>query len=387
VSTVLLGTAVFAAVIVTLVAALLLLQRVLLPGGSVRVRVRHEPQLDFDAPPGRTLLDTLTGQGLLVPSACGGQGTCGACKVRVLEGGGRPLATELSHVTRSEAVDGVRLACQMKVREDLVIDLPRDVIGAGRFPCVVESSRFVGTFIKELVLRLPEARPLHFRAGAYVQVECPPHDVDFSRFDVPERYRGSWERHGIFGLRSRTREPVVRAYSLANPPAESGVAVLVVRVATPPMGRERELPPGRCSSWLFSLESGDEVTLVGPFGDFHLKETEAEMIFIGGGSGLAPLRSMLLDLLETRGTARTISFWYGARSLKEAFQPLPEDRWAGSTGFIHQVVLDEYLGRHPCPEEAEYYLCGPPLMLDACLAMLDELGVEEDDVAYDAFGI
>jgi Na+-transporting NADH:ubiquinone oxidoreductase subunit F len=408
VTTVLLGLAVFSLVILSLVAALLLVQRRLLPRGTVHLTVNEDPDRSFDASPGLSLLETLSRQGLLVPSACGGQGTCGACAVRVVEGGGALLATELSHVSRRDAKAGVRLACQLKVRDDLRLELPTEVLGADRWTCRVRSTRHVATYIREIILDLPPEPPFSFRAGAYVEVECPAHDVAFADFDVPTEDRPEWERQGLFRLRSASDEEVVRAYSLAEPPADRGEVVLFVRIATPPPGAGDEVPPGRCSSWLFSRRPGDEVTVFGTFGEFHAKDTDAEMVFIGGGSGMAPLRSIILDQLGRVGTKRTMSFWYGARDLHEAFhvgeferlaaehdnfrwhlalsEPSPESGWSGSTGFIHQVVLDEYLATHPHPEDVEFYLCGPPLMLAACRKMLDELGIEEEQVALDDFG-
>lgn len=402
------GVAAFTITVLAFVGVLLVARSRLVASGAVELIIndRSDEPLEVDA--GQTLLEGLSAEGLLLPSACGGQGTCGVCRVKVARGGGPPLPTERAHITPAQAAEGERLACQLKIREDLAIELPADVFGARRWVCRVRSNHNVATFIKELVLDLPEGAEVPFRAGGYVQIECPPHELAYRDFSIDERFRPAWERFGLFELSSKVSEPVVRAYSMASAPSELGVIMLNVRVVTAPPSAPGA-PPGKMSSWIFGLEPGDEAVISGPFGEFFARETDAEMVFIGGGAGMAPMRSHILDQLERIGSKRKMTFWYGARSLAEAFyvelfdrleaehdnfawhlalsEPEPEDEWEGPVGFIHQVLRDEYLAAHAAPEEAEYYLCGPPLMLEACKGLLGDLGVPEEHVLADDFGI
>ena len=408
-NTVLLGVAGFSGVILALVAVLLYARRRLVATGEVTIRVNDDPQHDLVTPAGGTLLGALADCGVFVPSACGGKGSCGVCTLRVKSGGGAVLPTERSHLSRGEEREGVRLSCQVKVKQDLSIEVPPELFSVRKWKCRVRSNHNVATFIKELALELPEGEEVPFRAGGYIQIDCPPHEVRYRDFDIEEEYRGDWDRFGMWDFTSAVEpgEEVVRAYSMANYPEEKGVILLNVRIASPPP-RQPELPPGKMTSWLFRLKPGDEVTISGPFGEFFAKDTGNEMIFIGGGAGMAPMRSHIFDQFRRLKTGRKVSFWYGARSLREAFyqedfdriasefpnfdwklalsEPLPEDEWTGLTGFIHQVLYDNYLKAHPAPEDAEYYLCGPPMMLQACLKMLDDLGVEPENIAFDDFG-
>ena len=408
-NTVLLGVAGFSGVILALVAVLLYARRRLVATGEVTIRVNDDPQHDLVTPAGGTLLGALADCGVFVPSACGGKGSCGVCTLRVKSGGGAVLPTERSHLSRGEEREGVRLSCQVKVKQDLSIEVPPELFSVRKWKCRVRSNHNVATFIKELALELPEGEEVPFRAGGYIQIDCPPYEVRYRDFDIEEEYRGDWDRFRMWDFTSavETGEEVVRAYSMANYPEEKGVILLNVRIASPPP-RQPELPPGKMTSWLFNLKPGDEVTISGPFGEFFAKDTPNEMVFIGGGAGMAPMRSHIFDQFRRLKTGRKVSFWYGARSLREAFyqddfdriaaefpnfdwklalsEPLPEDEWTGLTGFIHQVLYDNYLKEHPAPEDAEYYLCGPPMMLQACLKMLDDLGVEPENIAFDDFG-
>lgn len=401
------GVLVFTTMILTLVALLLVVQWRLLPSGEVRIVINRDEEKALRARAGQTLLAALAEHEILVPSSCGGQGTCGICKVRVREGGGALLATERAHLAAAEAAAGMRLACQMKLRGDIHIDLAEEILAVRRWQCRVRSNRNVATFIKELVLELPAEADFHFRAGGYVQIDSPPHDVPFSDFEIAAEYRGEWERLALWRHRSETRASVQRAYSMANHPGEAGVIILNVRIALPPPGVDAA-PPGACSSYLFARKPGDDVIVSGPFGHFFARAGEREMCFVGGGAGMAPLRSHILDQLEGLHSRRKITFWYGARSLREAFyvedfdslarrhdnfdwhlalsEPRPEDQWTGYTGFIHQVLHERYLADHPAPRQVEYYLCGPPAMIDACRAMLLGLGVASEDVMFDDFG-
>ena len=355
------------------------------------------------------MLGTLAANGLFIPSACGGKGSCGVCTLKVLDGGGAVLPTERSHLTRGEEREGVRLSCQVKVKQDVEIEVAPELFSVRQWTCRVRSNHNVATFIKELVLELPAGEAVPFRAGGYIQIECPPYDLSYQDFEVEDEYREDWDRFNMWQYRSTVDEgeEVVRAYSMANYPEERGVILLNVRIASPPP-RMPDVPPGKMTSYLFGLKPGDEVTISGPFGEFFAKETGNEMVFVGGGAGMAPMRSHIFDQFRRLNTGRKVSFWYGARSLREAFyqddfdaiaaenenfdwklalsEPLPEDNWTGYTGFIHQVLYDNYLKDHPNPEDAEYYLCGPPLMLKACLQMLDSLGVEPENIAFDDFG-
>ncbi len=407
--TVLLGIAAFAGIILLLVLVLLQARRRLVATGDVCIRINGDAERDIRTTAGGTLLGTLAEHRLFIPSACGGKGSCGVCTLRVIRGGGAVLPTERTHLSRGEERSGVRLSCQVRVKQDMEIEVPPELFSIRRWTCRVISNENVATFIKELRLELPPGEAVPFRAGGYIQIECPPHDVSYRDFDINEEYRDDWDRFNMWKYTSSVEagEDVSRAYSMANYPEERGVIHLNVRIASPPP-RQPDVPPGKMTSWLFSLKPGDEVTISGPFGEFFAKETDNEMIFIGGGAGMAPMRSLIFDQFRRLKTGRKVSFWYGARSLREAFyqedfdriaadfpnfewklalsEPLPEDNWTGSTGFIHQVLHDEYLKDHKNPEDAEYYLCGPPLMLKACLEMLDGMGVEPENIAFDDFG-
>ncbi len=402
---ILLGVVVFTVVILALVAFIIAARSKLVASGDVTIDINGEKTITV--PAGDKLLGTLAGAGLFLPSACGGGGSCAQCKCVVLEGGGSMLPTEEAHFTRREANEGWRLSCQTPVKQDMKVEVPEEVFGVKQWECTVESNPNVATFIKELTLRLPEGENVDFRAGGYVQLECPPHHVKFSDFDIEEEYRGDWEHFGFFNLESKVTEPVIRAYSMANYPEEKGMVKFNIRIATPPPGTEG-VPPGQMSSYVFSLKPGDKITVYGPFGEFFAKDTDNEMIFIGGGAGMAPMRSHIFDQLKRLHSKRKISFWYGARSLRECFyneeydqlaaendnfswhlalsDPQPEDNWEGLTGFIHQVLHEEYLKDHPAPEDCEYYMCGPPMMNSAVINMLINLGVEREHIFLDDFG-
>ena len=404
-----LGVFMFTTVIVTQVVVLMLARRELVATGDVTITVNDDPDKALTTTAGGNLLGTLAANKLFIPSACGGKGSCGVCTVTVLEGGGAMLPTETSHINRREAREGVRLSCQVKVKQDMKIELPPEVFNIRKWKCNVRSNGNVATFIKELVLELPAGEEVPFRAGGYIQIERPAGVVAYKNIDVEEEYREDWDKYDLWRYVS-TAEPgedVVRAYSMANYPEEKGIIMLNVRVASPPP-RMPDVPPGKMSSYIFDLKPGDEVTISGPYGEFFTKDTESEMIYIGGGAGMAPMRSHIFDLFRRTHTKRKVSYWYGARSLREAFygqdfdsiaaendnfewhlalsEPLPEDDWTGKTGFIHQVLYDHYLKDHPSPEDVEYYLCGPPLMLKACFDILDSLGVEPENILYDDFG-
>jgi Na+-transporting NADH:ubiquinone oxidoreductase subunit F len=407
-TTVILGVGMFTFTIVTLVGLLMLARRQLVATGDVTITVNGDPDKALRTSAGGTLLGTLADNRIFIPSACGGKGSCGVCTVKVPSGGGHILPTELSHISRGEARDGVRLSCQVKVKQDMAIELPPEVFSVKQWRCTVRSNDNVATFIKELVLELPAGESVPFRAGGYIQIEAPSGKVNYADFDIDEQYRADWDKFNLWRYVSTLAEPVTRAYSMANYPEERGIIMLNVRVASPPPRAPEGTPPGKMSSYIFGLKPGDAVTISGPFGEFFAKETDAEMLFIGGGAGMAPMRSHIFDQFHRLHTSRKVSFWYGARSLREAFyvedfdtiaaehdnfewhlalsEPLPEDHWTGDTGFIHQVLHDNYLGAHPSPEDIEYYLCGPPLMLKACMDMLDSLGVERENILFDDFG-
>ena len=406
--TIILGVVVFVFVIVALVVVLMIAKSKLVPSGDVTITVNDDPDKAIVTAAGDTLLNTLSAQKIFIPSACGGKGTCGVCKVDVHEGGGALLPTETSHVSRGEARDGVRLSCQVKVKQDMEIEIPDEVFGVRRWKCKVRSNENVATFIKELILELPAGEAVPFRAGGYIQIECPPHTVHYKDFDVEEEYRPDWDNFDVWRYTSTVDETINRAYSMANYPEEEGMIMLNVRIASPPPRGPEGIPPGQMSSYIFSLKPGDEVTISGPFGEFFAKPTDNEMIFIGGGAGMAPMRSHIFDQFRRLHTDRKVSFWYGARSLREAFyiddfdsiasendnfewhlalsEPQEEDNWEGYTGFIHQVLFDNYLKDHPAPEDCEYYICGPPMMNDAVIKMLTDLGVEPENVLFDDFG-
>jgi Na+-transporting NADH:ubiquinone oxidoreductase subunit F len=402
-----LGVTLFTAIVLALVALILVARSRLVAAGSVSIVVNE--QRTFDVPVGGKLLGALADAELYVSSACGGGGTCGQCKVKVLEGGGSLLPTEASHITRREAAAGTRLACQVAVKQPMKVEVPREVFGVRKWLCKVRSNDSVATFIKELVLELPQGEALDFRAGGYIVIECPPHHVQFRDFDIAPQYRPDWDRYNLWRYASQAKEPLSRAYSMASFPLEREIIMLNVRIATPPPQSEDTVPPGIMSSYIFSLKPGDTVTVSGPFGEFLARETDAEMVFVGGGAGMAPMRSHIFDQLVRLKSRRRITFWYGARSRREIFyqedfdrlqrehpnfrwhvalsEPQPEDAWTGFTGFIHKVLHDEYLGRHPAPEACEYYLCGPPLMTNAVIGMLEDMGVERDSILMDDFGI
>ncbi len=404
--TVVLGVLMFTGMVVVLVGLIVIARRILVPAGDVKILIND--QKEISVPAGGKLLNALSANGIFVSSACGGGGTCGQCTVRVLEGGGEILDTERAHISRREAREGTRLSCQVGVRQDMKIEVPPEVFETKKWTCRVRSNRNVATFIKELVLELPEGEDVGFKAGGYIQIECPPHRLKYSDFDIDEQYHEDWNRFHLWDIESVVTEPVVRAYSMANYPGEKGIIMLNVRVASPPPQAPPGTPPGKMSSWIFSLRPGDEVTISGPYGDFFIKDTPAEKIYIGGGAGMAPLRSHIFELFKNRHTKCKVSYWYGGRSVRELFyidefreleaqhdnfklyialsDPMEEDNWTGLTGFIHQVLYDEYLSKHPAPEDCEYYICGPPIMLKCCRDMLADLGVEPENIAFDDFG-
>jgi len=402
----LVGVVLFSALVLVLTLLVLWARARLFPPVDISIRINDSVELKVRA--GGKLLETLTANGIFLPSACGGSGTCGLCRVVVLGGAGALMPTEAALISRRESAAGERLACQVSVTRNLRLRLPESVFGARHWTCVVRSNRNVATFIKELVLDLPPGDTIDFKAGAYVQIECPPHELHFSTFDIDDEYRDDWQRLGLFDLDSLASEPAVRAYSMANCPAENDTIVLNVRIATPPPNVPGKVPPGVVSSYIFSLKPGDRVKVSGAYGNFFAKNTMAEMIFVGGGAGMAPMRSHILDQLERLHSTRKIGFWYGARSLREAFyvdefnalaashdnftwclalsEPLPGDNWTGPVGFIHDVLYGKYLERHPAPEACEYYICGPPMMVAAVRKMLYDLGVDEQSIVYDDFG-
>jgi len=403
----LVGISVFTGVVLLLVILLLLVESRLAVKGECTVIVNDDQEKALRIRAGKTLLAGLIENDILIPCACGGKGTCGTCKIVVEEGGGDILPTELSLVNRRERMQKMRLACQVKIKQDMKVRVPEEIFNIKKYTATVVSNDNVATFIKELVLRLDPGQELDFKAGAYMQIDIPEYEVSFSEFSIGEQYRAAWEKFNLLTLRAGTDEPVTRAYSLANAPSEKGVLRFTVRIATPPPDAP-DAPPGIGSSYIFSLKPGDKVSLSGPYGDFFVKPTDREMCFIGGGAGMAPLRSHIRHQLLDLNTSRTITFWYGARSRQEMFyheefleleerfenfsyhvalsEPQPEDHWDGPVGFIHQVAHDLYLSAHPDPTEIEYYLCGPPPMIDAVEKMLDDLGVEPDMIAYDKFG-
>lgn len=395
---------VFTGIILLLVVLLLALSRRLTPGGDVTIDV-NDGKKTVVTTPGQSLLGALAENQVFIPSACGGGGTCGMCKCRVTKGGGDVLATELGFIKKPERRDGVRLACQVKVRDDMDIVVPEEVLDVKKWECTVKSNRNVATFIKEFVAELPPGETLNFKAGGYIQIDIPPYALDFGSFEIDEQYRDDWERYEMLQLRAENDEPCFRAYSMANHPAEGNRVMLNVRIAPPPRGMN--VPPGIASSYIFNLKPGDTVMISGPYGEFFMKDTDREIVFIGGGAGMAPMRSHIFDLFHTHRTQRKVSFWYGARSKRELFyeedfraiarefenfsyhvalsEPLPDDHWEGPVGFIHEVVLKQYLDHHDDPTEVEYYLCGPPMMISAVNTMLYNLGVDETMIAYDEF--
>ncbi len=400
-----LGVLLFTIIVLALVTIIMLARSRLVSTGNVNITINHEKTISV--PAGGKLLQTLSAEKLFVPSACGGGGTCAQCRVRVLSGGGSILPTEESHITKREAAHGDRLSCQVSVKQDMEVEVPEEVFGVKKWQCTVRSNDNVATFIKELVLELPEGENVNFRAGGYIQIEAPKHKLSYKEFDVGEEYRGDWDKFNLWQYESVVDEPVERAYSMANYPEEKGIIMLNVRIASPPPGSEG-IPAGLMSSYIFNLKPGDKVTISGPFGEFFARDTDKEMIFVGGGAGMAPMRSHIFDQLKRLKSKRKISFWYGARSKREMFyvedfdglaaendnfewhvalsDALPDDNWTGYTGFIHNILLKEYLKDHPAPEDCEYYMCGPPIMNQSVINMLLELGVDREDIMLDDFG-
>ncbi len=417
-----LAVVVFSTVILLLAFMLISARRRLVPQGDVRIIVNGDEENPILAKPGSSLLATLSDRNIFLPSACGGGGTCAMCECHIDEGGGDVLPTELNHLTRKEVAEHKRLACQVKVRQDMRIRVPEEIFGIKKWECEVVSNYNVATFIKEFVVKLPEGENLDFESGGYVQIDVPVIECDFSTIDItshprmgkkPDEFKPDWDKFKMWDLKMKNDEPQFRAYSMANHPAEGNIVMLNIRIATPPWDRAAngwmQVNPGVCSSYVFTRKLGDKVTISGPYGEFFIKPTKKEMVYIGGGAGMAPLRSHIFHLFHTLKTKdRKVSYWYGGRSLRELFytedftdiekeypnfsyhialsEPLPEDNWTGLTGFIHQAVFDNYLKNHPEPEEIEYYLCGPPMMLQAVMKMLDELGVPEENIAFDDFG-
>ncbi len=402
---IILGVILFTVIVLALVLVILGAKSRLVASGNVEVEINGEKKIQV--PVGAKLLNALSDSQLFVSSACGGGGTCGQCTVKILEGASDLLATEATHISKREAKEGVRLSCQVSVKEPMKIEVPEEVFGVKKWNCKVRSNHNVATFIKELVLDLPDGDKIDFRAGGFIQIECPPHHVNYKDFIIEDEFREDWDKFDLWRFESDVKQPVVRAYSMANYPEEDDLIMLNVRVASPPPGRD-DLPPGIMSSWIFDLKPGDDVVISGPYGEFFAKETKNEMVFVGGGAGMAPMRSHIFDQLMRIKTDRKMSFWYGARSKREMFyvdhfdklakqndnfewhvalsDPQPEDNWEGETGFIHNVVLENYLKDHPAPEDVEYYLCGPPMMNSAVINMLHDLGVEDENIALDDFG-
>ncbi len=402
---IILGIILFTLIIMLLVGVILGARSKLVATGDIEIVINDEKTIRTQA--GGKLLGALANANLFVSSACGGGGTCAQCKVKIFEGGGSILPTEESHITKREAAEGDRLSCQVAVKQNMRIQVPEEVFGVKKWECTVRSNDNVATFIKELILELPEGEDVKFRAGGFIQIECPPHTVEYKNFSIGDEYRPDWDRFDLWRYKSVVKEDVVRAYSMANYPEEKGVILLNVRIASPPPNND-DVPPGIMSSYIFNLKAGDKVTISGPFGEFFAKDTDKEMVFIGGGAGMAPMRSHIFDQLGRIKTKRKITFWYGARSLREMFytedfdqlaaehdnfnwqvalsDPLPEDNWQGYTGFIHNVLYENYLKDHPAPEDCEYYMCGPPMMNAAVIKMLEDLGVERENIMLDDFG-
>ena len=400
--------AVFLSVILILVTIILFAESKLIPQGNVKITINGDDNKSPQVKPGGTLLTALSNQSVFLPSACGGGGTCAMCKCQVYDGGGDILPTELTHITRTEAKNNWRLACQVKVRDNMNIKIPDEIFSIQKWECTVRSNRSVATFIKELIVELPTGEIIDFKSGGYIQIDIPKYELNYSEFEVEDEYREDWDKFKMWDLNARNNDSeVFRAYSMANHPAEGNIVMLNVRIAHPPP-QKWDAPPGVASSYIYNLKAGDKITISGPYGDFFIKDTEREMVYIGGGAGMAPMRSHLFHLFHTLKTGRKVSYWYGARSLREMFydnqfqkikdefpnfsynvalsDPLDKDNWEGYKGFIHQVLHDNYLEKHEDPTEIEYYICGPPMMLTACKNMLDSLGVEPDMIDFDDFG-
>ncbi|MBA6416844.1 NADH:ubiquinone reductase (Na(+)-transporting) subunit F [Colwellia sp. 6M3] len=404
---IILGVSMFTLIVLALVMVILFAKSKLVSSGDVTISINGDPEKAVTTAAGGKLLGALADQGIFIPSACGGGGTCGQCRVEIHSGGGDILPTESGHINKREAKEGCRLACQVAVKQDMDIVLEDEIFGVQQWECEVISNDNQATFIKELKLQIPNGESVPFKAGGYIQIEAPAHHVKYSDFDIDDQYKGDWNHFGFFDVESKVDEPTLRAYSMANYPEEEGIIMLNVRIATPPPGR-LHLPAGKMSSYIFSLKAGDKVTISGPFGEFFAKETENEMVFIGGGAGMAPMRSHIFDQLKRLQSKRKMSFWYGARSKREMFyeddynglaaendnfewhvalsDPQPEDNWDGMTGFIHNVLHENYLKDHEAPEDCEYYMCGPPMMNAAVIHMLKDLGVEDENIMLDDFG-
>ncbi|MFT5789170.1 MAG: Na+-transporting NADH:ubiquinone oxidoreductase subunit F [Shewanella sp.] len=402
-----LGVSMFTAIVLILVLVILFAKSKLVPSGDVTIGINDDAGKAITTAAGGKLLGVLAESGIFVSSACGGGGTCGQCKVHVKSGGGDILPTEMDHISKGEAREGCRLSCQVNVKADMEIELEEEIFGVKKWECEVISNDSKATFIKELKLQIPGGDSVPFRAGGYIQIEAPAHHVKYADYDIPAEYRGDWEHFGFFNLESTVEDETIRAYSMANYPEEEGIIMLNVRIASPPP-RNLTLPCGKMSSYIFSLKAGDKVTISGPFGEFFAKDTDAEMVFIGGGAGMAPMRSHIFDQLKRLNSKRKISFWYGARSSREMFyvedfdglaaendnfkwhvalsDPQPEDNWDGYTGFIHNVLFENYLRDHDAPEDCEFYMCGPPMMNAAVIGMLKDLGVEDENILLDDFG-
>ncbi|MEX0740513.1 MAG: NADH:ubiquinone reductase (Na(+)-transporting) subunit F [Pseudohongiella sp.] len=405
ITTIVAGVLMFTVVVMLLVMLILAARAKLVSSGDVKIEINGDPDKSITVAAGGKLLNTLADAGIFLSSACGGGGTCAQCKCQVLDGGGSMLPTEAGHFTMGEAKDNWRLSCQVAVKQDMKIEVDPEFFGVKQWECEVESNHNVATFIKELVLKIPEGDSVDFRAGGYVQLEIPPHEVHYKNFDIDERFRDDWEKFGLFDLKSKCNETTIRAYSMANYPEEKGIIKFNIRVASPPPRTNH--PPGIMSSYIFNMKPGDKIKVFGPYGEFFAKDTDNEMVFIGGGAGMAPMRSHIFDQLLRLNSKRKITFWYGARSKKEMFyvedfdklaadhdnfewhvalsEPQPEDNWTGYTGFIHNVVHDQYLKDHEAPEDCEYYMCGPPIMNASCIKMLKDLGVEDENIALDEF--
>ncbi len=400
-----LGVLTFTLVVLALVCVILVAKSFLVSSGNVKIMVNG--QKEIEVPAGGKLMGALADAGIFVSSACGGGGTCAQCLVKVHSGGGEILATETGHINKRAAREGCRLSCQVAVKQDMDVEVPEEAFETKKWECIVRSNHNVATFIKELVFELPEGEDVDFKAGGYIQIEAPPHVVEYKDFDIEKEYHSDWDQYDVWQYKSKVDEPVIRAYSMANYPGEKGIIMLNVRVASPPP-RQPDVPPGKMSSYIFNLKPGDKVTISGPYGEFFIKETESEMLYVGGGAGMAPLRSHIFELFKNLKTGRKVSYWYGGRSLRELFyieefreleeqfpnftfnlalsEPLPEDNWTGYTGFIHQVVIDHYLKDHPAPEDIEYYYCGPPMMNKCVQQMCEDFGVEPENISFDDFG-
>lgn len=403
-----LGVLIFTGIVLLLVVLILLARAGLIPAGEIVLNINNDESKKLTVEPGGKLLGVLGDKDIFIPSACGGGGTCGQCRVKIKSGGGDILPTETAHITKREAKEGYRLSCQVNVKQNMDLELPPEIFSISKWTCRVRSNESRATFIKELVLELPEGVDLDFRAGGYIQIEAPPHVVAYRDMEIAERFKADWDKFNLWQYRSEVDEPIMRAYSMANAPQEKGIIMLNVRVCPPPFSVP-DAPPGQMSSYIYNLKPGDMVDVSGPYGEFFAKQTDAEMVFIGGGAGMAPMRSHIFDQLKRLNSQRKISFWYGARSLSEAFyveefdalaekhanfewhlvlsEPLPEDNWTGGTGFVHNYLYENYLADHPAPEDCEYYMCGPPMMNKAATEMLYNLGVEHENILFDDFGI